>query len=123
MISELTHLKAVIEGHPGLPHWKQWLDEHGDALGRLFSPGQMLRLRYHPMKEIPRILREHSIEFVQSDTFEWLDSDSTSGRCRECGSPLQRAGGVGGGRVWCAQGCMSLHWDGLRPAGRELESL
>src|SRR6516164_1676197 len=86
MIPELTHLKAVIEGQPGLPRWKQWLDVHSGALERLVSPGQMLRLRHYPIKEIPKILREHAIHFVQSDFYEWLDSDSASGRCQECGT-------------------------------------
>src|SRR5262245_61549789 len=107
MIPEFTHLKAVIEGQPGLARWKEWLEEHGGALERLLSRGQMLRLRHYPTKEIPKILREHGVPFVPSDFYEWLNSDSTSGRCRECGTALMRNSGPGGGRVWCPQGCTS----------------
>lgn len=122
MISELAHLKAVVEGRPGLSGWKQWLDAHEEALGQIFSRGQMLRLRHYPMKEIPKILREHSIDFTPSDFYEWLNSDSTSGRCRECGDVLQRTSGTGGGSVWCPQGCFLLNWDGPRPTGGKPES-
>src|SRR5256885_11138963 len=111
MIPEFTHLKSVIEGQPGLPRWKQWLDAHSGALERLVSPGQMLRLRYYPTKEIPKILREHAVHFVQSNFYEWLDSDSTSGRCHECGTALKRSSGPGGGSIRCPQGCTSMHWD------------
>lgn len=122
MIPEFTHLKAVIEGQPRLPRWKQWFDAHAGALEGFLSPGQMLRLRYYPTKEIPKILSEVAIQFVQSDFYEWLDSDSASGRCRECGTTLQRRGGPGGGSVWCPQGCTSMHWDCKPPRKQNAEA-
>ena len=104
MIAELTHLKAVIEGQPGLQRWREWFARHGPALESILTRGQLLRLKRYPTKEIPRILEAHGVAFTRSDFYEWLDFDSTSGRCRNCGEPVQS------GRTWkrCPNGCFVL---------------
>jgi hypothetical protein len=101
------HLKAVIEGVPNLPNWRGWFAEHEIAIAELMPRGEMLRLRYHPNKEIPKILQQHSISFVHSTSYEWLDADSTSGRCRDCGAQLQHAKA---GDTWtrCPNGCFVM---------------
>lgn len=105
---ELRYLKAVIEGKRDLPRWKDWLDEHGSALEAKLSRGQVLRLRYHPTEEIPQILRDHGIDFERSDAYEWLDVDSESQRCRECGAPLQYEYLLT--EIWtsCPNGCFEM---------------
>ena len=107
MIPELTYLKAVIEGQPDLPRWREWFAQHSSALESILTRGQVLRLRYHPTKEIPKILVEHGVSFTPSDFYEWLDSDSTSGRCRDCGAQLQRAT-AGDTWTWCPNGCFVM---------------
>jgi len=103
----LEHLKAVIEGVPNLPRWRDWFADHQSDLGQLISRGQLLRLRYYPTKEIPAVLQHHSIQFVPSDHYEWLDADSSSGRCRDCGAHIQRAT-AGDTWTWCPNGCFAM---------------
>jgi hypothetical protein len=109
MIAEIEHLKAVIEGKPDLPSWRQWFEEHKLALAGIFTRGQLLRLRHHPMTEIPKILQEQQVSFVSSDVYEWIDDDSKSGRCRYCGAFLQTERW---GDTWilCPNGCVEAEF-------------
>jgi hypothetical protein len=107
MIPEIQHLKNVIEGKPDLPRWRRWFEEHKRALEQVLTPGQLLRLKHRPMTEIPAILKERGISFVPSETYEWIDVRSNSGRCRDCGALVQteRCGDLW---VWCPNGCFEL---------------
>jgi hypothetical protein len=109
MTSEIEHLKDVIEGKPDLPRWRDWFDKHKPTLEQVFAPGQILRLRYHPMTEIPKILQEHGVPFVPSDVYEWIDDDSRSGRCRHCGAFVQTER-CGDTWIRCPNGCFEAEF-------------
>ncbi len=104
MIPELEHLKAVIEGQPNLPRWREWFTQHCAVLESILTAGQLLRLRSNPTKEIPKILGVHGVTFTQSDFYEWLDSESTSGRCPECGTLLVSSPPF----TWCPNRCLVM---------------
>jgi len=106
-IGDRTFESSHIEGKPNLPHWRKWCEEHEPTLERSFARGRFLRLKYHPMTEIPRILEECGIKFVRSEEYEWIDDDSKSGRCRYCGSPVRRER-HGDSWTWCPNGCFYL---------------
>jgi hypothetical protein len=103
----LEHLKAVIEGVPNLPRWRDWFVANETELAKSLSRGELLRLRYYPIKEIPKVLAASGLEFRTSEYYEWLDGDSESGRCHDCGAQLQHA--IAGDRwTWCPNGCFQM---------------
>jgi hypothetical protein len=71
----IAHLKAFIEGKPGLQRWKIWFEENSQELGRLLSRGQFLRLKFKPFEEIPKILADHGLTFAPSDYYQWPEWD------------------------------------------------
>src|SRR2546430_11662238 len=71
----IAHLKAFIEGKPGLQRWKVWFAENSHELGQLLSRGQFLRLKFKPLEEIPRILTDHGLTFTPSDYYQWPEWD------------------------------------------------
>lgn len=98
-------LKSLIEGEDVGYSWHQWLASNDRDLKRLLSPGSLLRLKFHPLSEAELVLKQHGITYRRSDKFEWLDVDSTAGKCRYCGETIQHdnAGGA-----WCPKGCFTL---------------
>jgi hypothetical protein len=71
----IAHLKAFIEGKPGLQRWKVWFEENSDTLGQLLSRGQFLRLKFNPFEEIPKILADHGLGFTPSVYYRWPEWD------------------------------------------------
>jgi hypothetical protein len=76
----IAHLKAFIEGKPGLQGWKAWFEENSQVLGGLLSRGQFLRLKFKPFEEIPRILTDHGLTFTPSDYYQWPEWDEAGPR-------------------------------------------
>lgn len=109
MDAQLTYLKSVIEGVPGIEPWKAWFDRNDAELQHGLSRSTYLNLKLNRIKAIPPILTAHGIEFVASDRYAYLGG--VEGRCRDCGAELQHAPRFkdAGGRIWCPNGCFQTH--------------
>lgn len=101
----LVFLKSVVEGDDAGFAWHQWIARNELLLEDLLSPGEFLRLKFHPLSEAAQILETRAVSFLKSDRFEWLDIDSQSGRCRNCGETIIR---FKGGGATCPNKCFTI---------------
>jgi hypothetical protein len=101
----LDFLRAVVEGRSPGEDWQNWFRLNEQYFQRVLSRGRFLRLKFHPLTEAKSILTQYSVPFEASEAFEWLDSFSTSDRCRICGETLMHNAG---GWAWCPKGCFVL---------------
>jgi hypothetical protein len=101
----LKVLKKIVEGDDLPIAWHLWLEANEGLLTVWLTRSANLRLKKNPLIESQEILRLCGILFEHSDRYEWLASDSKSGRCRYCGQPIQRSKG---GSACCPRGCFTL---------------
>jgi hypothetical protein len=101
----LDVLKLVVEGRILGRDWHKWRQDNETYLRSVLSPGSFLRLKFHPLEEAKAILGSRQVPFAASDSLEWLDIDSKSGKCRFCGEKLRHSAD---GRAWCPAGCFRL---------------
>ncbi|HLN26946.1 MAG TPA: hypothetical protein VK395_04335 [Gemmataceae bacterium] len=101
----IDFLKSLLEGRLQGSEWHEWLQVNDPYLRENLSPGSFLRLKFHPLAEAKSILEEKEVAFDASDSLEWLDIDSRSGRCRYCGEQLDHNKA---GWTWYPKGCFRL---------------
>ena len=102
MQAQLAYLKSVVEGVPDVEPWREWFQKHSDALERMLSRTEFLKLKLDRIKAIPPILARFEVAFVASDRYAYLGG--VPDRCRECGATLERYGSS----VCCPEGCFAL---------------